>query len=158
MLTGMRALSIMQPWCSAIAFGGKRVENRTWRAPPWAIGTMIAIHASRKPDIAARPPSGESWPEHRMHLGALIAVAALSGCHLSPDFGGTCGATRPLCSPWAVRDQYHWLLENVRPLAEPVPCRGALGLWRLPEDVEQAVRMQIKSRDVTATQPSKSVK
>ena len=140
----VRALSITQPWAAAIAYGTKRVENRTWTAPRWAIGQVIAVHASKKPDVCARPPAGESWPaEHRMHLGAVIAVATLAGCHLSPDFGGTCGATRTLCSPWAARDQYHWLLSDVRPLPEPVPCRGMLGLWRLPEDVEKAVRAQL---------------
>lgn len=147
MVTWMRCLSVQQPWAAAIAYGPKRVENRTWAAPGWALRTVIAIHASKKPDAGAMPPPGESWPEHhRMHLGAVIAVATLAGCHLSPDFGGTCGATRPLCSPWAVRDQYHWLLADVRPLAEPVPCRGALGLWRLPDEVEKAVRAQLEER------------
>jgi len=145
-LAGIRGLSIQQPWAAAIAYGAKRVENRTWAAPHWAIGQVIAIHASKKPDISARPPAGESWPERRMHLGAVVAVATITGCHLSPDFGGTCGATRPLCSPWSVRDQYHWLLTDVRPLAEPVPCRGMLGLWRLPDDVEKAARAQLEDR------------
>jgi hypothetical protein len=141
----MRALSIQHPWAAAIAYGTKTVENRTWAALRWTIGQTIAIHASKKPDVGARPPSGESWPGHRMYLGAVIAVATLTGCHLSPDFGGTCGATRPLCSPWAARDQYHWLLADVRPLATPVPCRGMLGLWRLPDDVEKAVRAQLEA-------------
>lgn len=70
------------------------------------------------------------------------------------------GATLPLgvphhgvgCDPWAVRGQFHWELDDVRPLPDPVPCRGALGLWRLPEDVEKAVREQLEAaRDVTAT-------
>lgn len=140
----IRAISIQHPWAAAIAYGTKRVENRTWTAPRWAIGQTIAIHASKKPDIAARPPAGESWPmDHRMHLGAVIAVAELVGCHLSPDFGGTCGATRPLCSPWAERDAYHWQLADVQPLPDPVPCRGMLGLWRLPDEVEKAVRAQL---------------
>src|ERR1700689_3592115 len=99
----MRALSIQHPWCAAIAYGTKRVENRSWAAPRWITGETIALHAGKKPDIGARPPAAESWPERRMPLGAVIAVATVAGCHLSPDFGGTCGATRPLCSPWAVR-------------------------------------------------------
>jgi ASCH domain len=147
MVTWMRGLSVQQPWAAAIAYGPKTVENRTWPAPGWALRTMIAIHASKKPDISARPPDGESWPmAQRMHLGAVIAVATLAGCHLSPDFGGICGATRPLCSPWSARDQYHWLLADVRPLPEPVPCRGMLGLWRLPENVEKAVRARLEEQ------------
>ncbi len=28
-----------------------------------------------------------------------------------------------------------WHLTNVRLLDEPIPCRGNVGMWRLPEDV-----------------------
>jgi len=150
----MRALSIRQPYAWAIAIGAKPVENRTWGT---AYRGLIAIHASKtRPDrsdvenyliLDAVEACGFEIDEAASGQGVIVAVAGLSGCHLSPDFGGTCGATRPLCSPWAVRDQYHWLLENVRPLAEPVPCRGALGLWRLPDDVEKAVRKQMEGSD-----------
>ena len=158
----LRALSVQHPWAAAIAYGTKRAENRTWAAPRWAIGQTIAIHASKKPDIAARPPAGESWPvDRKMHLGAVIAVAELAGCHHSDDCMlrtvTIASPGRPSCSVWAVSGQYHWLLTDVRPLAEPVPCRGALGLWRLPEDVEETVREQLGVRDVTATQPGESV-
>lgn len=148
----MRALSIMQPWAAAIAYGAKRTENRTWRAPRWIIGETIAIHAGKRADLGARPPVGEAWPGRRMHLGSVIAVAVVAACHLSPDFGGTCGATRPLCSPWSVADQYHWLLADVRPLAEPVPCRGMLGLWRLPDEVEKLVRAQLGAQSEASTE------
>lgn len=68
--------------------------------------------------------------------GAIVAVAELVDAH--PDAG--------CCRPWG-ESQYseasgrvrtvvnHLVLEEIRPLAEPVPCRGALGLWRLPEDI-----------------------
>lgn len=36
-----------------------------------------------------------------------------------------------------------WELVDLHVLPEPVPARGALGLWRLPEDVELAVRAQL---------------
>lgn len=50
------------------------------------------------------------------------------------------------CGPWAARGQYHWRLANVRALPEPVPCKGALGLWTLPDDVEAAVAAQLGER------------
>jgi ASCH domain len=146
----IKGLSIRQPWTWAIACAGKTVENRTW-------GTeyrgLLAIHASktrpRQEDldsdliIDAVEACGFVIDEAASGSGAIVAVAELSGCHLSPDFGGTCGATRPLCSPWAVRDQYHWVLTDVRRLPVPVPCKGALKLWTLPGDVERAVLDQI---------------
>lgn len=144
----MRGLSIQQPWAAAIAYGTKRVENRTWTVPLWIIGQTIAIHASKKPDISARPPVGESWPDRKMHLGAVIAVARVTAdCHHSDECMFPAGAVPPGllsgCSPWAVRGQFHIELASVRPLADPVPCKGALGLWRLPGDVEKAVREQL---------------
>jgi hypothetical protein len=143
----MRALSIQHPWGAAIAYGTKRVENRTWPAPRWAIEQMIAIHASKKPDISARPPAGESWPmERRMYLGAVIALAEVAGCHHSDECMLPANIALPGagCSRWAVRGQFHIELANVRPLPDPVPCKGMLGLWRLPEDVEKAVRVQLE--------------
>lgn len=158
MASELRALSIQHPWAAAIAYGAKTVENRTWPAPRWAIGQVIAIHASKKPDISARPPAGESWPtERKMHLGAVIALAKVTGCHHSdecmmPEIALPASG-RTGCSPWAVRGQFHIELADVRPLPEPVPCKGALGLWRLPEDVEKAVRAQL-SEDENHDRPA----
>jgi len=59
------------------------------------------------------------------------------------EYGGLIPDTGGMCSPWAVIGQYHWQLANVRPLAEPVPCKGALKLWCLPGDVEKLVRAQL---------------
>jgi ASCH domain len=152
MTAELRALSIQHPWAAAIAYGTKRVENRAWTAPRWVIGQVIAIHASKKPDISARPPAGEEWPmERMMHLGAVLAVAKVTGCHHSDECMLPVSALptsgRTGCSPWAVRGQFHVELANVRPLPEPVPCRGALGLWRLPEDAEKLVREQMERED-----------
>jgi hypothetical protein len=40
------------------------------------------------------------------------------------------------CAPWGQRgSRAHLVLENPRPLPEPIPCRGQLGLWMPPQDV-----------------------
>ena len=81
-----------------------------------------------------------------MPFGAVVAVANVTGCHsgdLETVFGDGNGGLRPPCSPWAIPGQWHIELADVRPLPEPVPAKGALGLWRLPEDVEKAVREQL---------------
>lgn len=36
------------------------------------------------------------------------------------------------------------VLAGVRPSPRAVPSRGALGLWRLPEDVEKAARAPLE--------------
>jgi hypothetical protein len=79
-------------------------------------------------------------------LGAVVAVAALvdiCGKAFADPAPITCG-----CGPWAARGQYHWRLANVRLLGEPVPCKGALGLWTLPDDVEAGVVAQLGERVV----------
>jgi hypothetical protein len=43
--------------------------------------------------------------------------------------------------------QWHWELTDVRPLAGPVPCRGAQRLWGLPIDVEAAARAQLTTEE-----------
>jgi hypothetical protein len=146
----VRALSIMQPWADAIVLGTKRVENRSWQAPHWIAGQEIALHASRRPDSGAEPPPGEQWPVDlidRARFGAVLGVATIIGCHPQYHICNPTGIPATVCSPWAVWGQCHWILENVRLLAEPVPCKGALGLWRLPEDVEAAVRAQLPARE-----------
>jgi len=141
----MRALTIKQPWLHAIMSGAKPVENRTWPAPAGVIGQVIALHASKRYDYGAPFPPGTvtpGWEPGELPLGAVAAVATVAGCH---PLYHICNPEGPVtvCSPWAVWGQCHWLLADVRPLSEPVPCRGMLGLWRLPEEVEKAVRAQL---------------
>jgi activating signal cointegrator 1 len=39
--------------------------------------------------------------------------------------------------------RYGWPLANNRPLARPVPCRGAFGLWAIPIDVQTEISRQL---------------
>ena len=104
-------------------------------------------HLGRKPRDAA------NWPP-KLALGAVVAVATLAGCHRF-DWDEFCGysgdwsetSRHPgLCSPYAALGvDWHWELSDVHPLPEPVRCRGMLGLWRLPGDVEETVRKQLEA-------------
>lgn len=41
---------------------------------------------------------------------------------------------------WDVLGQWHWRLDDVRVLDEPVPCKGRQGLWRPhPDDAQTAI-------------------
>lgn len=163
------ALTVKAPWSHFIAHCGKTVENRSWRMDyrgdlaihagaysGWdknAETSPVALEAWKRwvpkwttPGLPAAPLTRADAYSH-FTFGAVIAVAEVTGCHHSDDCthprhlihpGGSTG-----CSPWAVRGQWHIELAEVRPLADPVSCRGKLGLWRLPEDVEKAVRAQL---------------
>jgi hypothetical protein len=128
----MFALSIQQPWAWCITHGTKRVENRTWRPSPRHVGQRFAIHAAKKLDEESRQDlmaDGHTLPLlGHYELGAIVGVATLVRI-----------ATSAEALP---EDQYAWwggpvglVLADVVPV-DGIPCRGALGFWPLPADVE----------------------
>lgn len=121
----MYALTIWQPWATAIALGPKRVENRTW-APHSGLkpGDRLIIHAAaRKPTINDCEGVMELWPElparEELPLGAAVAIATYRGARhcdwVDPWASG------PVC----------WGLDDINALPAPVPMRGRQGLWTL---------------------------
>ena len=123
----VKALSVRQPWAWAIIQGGKDIENRR---RPTHIRETIAIHASLSPardwGMPARvrnPPPEEEWVR-----GAILGFVDLVDCverHHSKWFEGPCG----------------YVLTNPRPLRTPIPCKGALGFWRVPARVLRRCRV-----------------
>ena len=155
----MRALTLTQPWAGLVASGIKLVENRP-RAmiKPDDFGVPFALHASREihPEVYNRiaeidPPqdirlvsADAPWPRLSRITSAVIAVATIL-CAV--------GDHDPLDSILGKQwrgNQRRWyfgpvgyLLRDVRALETPIPCRGRLGFWTLPPDVESAVRAQL---------------
>lgn len=97
--------------------------------------------------------------EHRgerawLPRGVVIGVVDLTGSHRSkrsmtrsclgePVCFDDTTPTGRLCSPWAMPDHHHLVLEDPRPLARPIPAKGRLGLWRPDTDLEAAIRDQL---------------
>ena len=148
----MLSITVRPPWSWAIAHSTKRIENRVWERP---FRGALAIHAGKGWDEDGQdsPLVRQAWRDagHDLRaltpnnagitLGAVVAVAELvdiCGAQVRPYIPSDCG-----CGPWAARGQYHWKLANVRPLPEPVSCRGFQQLWTLPDDVEAAVVAQL---------------
>jgi hypothetical protein len=133
---------------------GLAMERRSvqWMPDGEKFATLFASQAEwdawRLWHLGGRNPrDNANWPP-KLALGAVVAVARVTGSHLHRT-GVPCGdgsyAYGILCSPWAQPDQWHWQLTEVRPLAEPVPCKGSLALgWPLPDDVDHQVRAQLK--------------
>jgi len=44
----MYAITLWQPWATAMAAGFKTIETRPWPAPKNLIGQRIAIHAAKR--------------------------------------------------------------------------------------------------------------
>lgn len=140
----MKALTVQQPWAWAIMHGGKLAENRTQN---WKYRGPLAIHAGmRYSDRGMNSPlvqkaatgrtgpgcwdSGIVTPPAWTTQGAILGTVDLVDVH--PDTG--------CCKPWGEsgyaeyggrtrRLVTHLVLENPRPLAVPIACKGALGLW-----------------------------
>ena len=143
----MKALTLIQPWAWCITHAGKRVENRTWPPPAPLLGERFAIHAgvsrsgAETVDHLAEQGIVVTGP---VHFGAIVATVQLVG--VSRDLGPMtiadgCDARRILAlamTQWRM-GPIGWVLDDVRVLSEPVPCRGAQGLWTLPADVERLV-------------------
>lgn len=113
-------LTLRQPWASAIAYGTKRIENRAW---PTDHRGLILIHAGRTLDPNAHDaPLARPFLRRPYPKGAIVAVARLDGCHTDDGW----------CTLWSKPGHYHWRLSTVTPLAAPLPCPGARGLWTPP--------------------------
>lgn len=132
----MRALTVRQPYAHAIIRGGKHTENRT-HLPRWRglTGETIAIHAGLQ-WTNQRATNSDAWDildrldRHAMRYGAIIGTVRITDTHWSD---GDC------CDPWGEHGTgiCHLSIDNPRP-CDPIPMRGALGLWRVPDD---AVRL-----------------
>jgi hypothetical protein len=116
----MKCLSVRQPWASAIISGVKRVENRSRRTSHRG---RLAIHAAQRDDAPDLPAD--------LPRGAVIGTVDVIDCvHIDdapPELRDDPHAT----GPWL------WVLDDPRPFAEPVSLRGMLGLFDVPDDLEQ---------------------
>jgi hypothetical protein len=94
--------------------------------------------------LGRKPRDEANWPP-KLALGAVVGTAVITGCHREgdPECQGDPRTAGCLCSIWAGLGRWHWQLgDEVRPLAQPVLCKGRQKLWPLPEAVEAAVRKQ----------------
>lgn len=138
----MQALTVRSPWAWAIARGWKPVENRSREFPRSLVGVPIALHAGLGQDETPLPVSGATealraalaGADPICARGAVIAVVRFGPSHPHQDGHS--------CSPWAMGSGWHWPIVSVAPLAQPAPCRGALGFWRLRGAALAAVQDQ----------------
>lgn len=155
----MRVLTVRQPWAWAIIHGGKDVENRSRNIAGFYRGP-VAIHAGlarpEQHNMASRAHRAAHGGETPTDLvfGAIIGVVDLTDAHLSRLARGATTSGQPmcfndgtpigrLCSPWAMTWFYHLVVANPRPLAQPIPAKGRLGLWRPDDELRAAIAEQL---------------
>ena len=136
----IKAITLTQPWASAIALGFKQYETRNW---PTDYRGQLLIHASKrwtKEEVRFQAEAvhhlrcefGCDDPrvlafEANPVLGAVVAVAELIACYPIQ--------TAPRLSRMEqflgdfTPGRFAWQLARVTRLATPYSCRGFQGLW-----------------------------
>ena len=132
----IRGITLWRPWGWAIFHAGKDVENRGARFPAPPVDSWLAIHNGLTWDAvnaeAMEDEFGLTVPPADEHpSGVIIGVARVEA---------VTRGTRYRESRWYMGDTGLWLAEAT-PIA-PVACRGAQGLWALPESVLAQVRVE----------------
>ncbi len=127
----MKALTLTQPWASLVALGHKRIETRSWSTN---YRGALYIHAAKGFPRYARDFAGEEWAIGRLPaelpLGVLVATARLVDVRPTEGVASTISALERRFGDYCP-GRYAWLLEDIEPLADPIPWRGALGLFNV---------------------------
>lgn len=162
----MKALSLWQPWASAIVAGYKKIETRHWKT--YYRGPIL-IHAA-KTDMGIKDYQSmltktlDNRGKYRgvghfrymntvydLPRGAIVAVAKLADVKtVLPDFTKRLSVQEKF---WGNYDnlRYAWMLEDIEPLS-PLPYRGRQGLFEIdprsfpPEEFEKVEKYLPKSR------------
>lgn len=158
----LRGLSLLQPWASLIAAGAKTIETRSWGT---SYRGQVAIHASRRftreqwtlclerefseaLDLHFPSPHQDT---HGLPVGCVVAVARVQWTERTDLFDTLIDDLIQRAEKERAFGDYSdgrwaWFLADVRPLPEPIPCKGALGLWAVPaagrEQIEAALRQE----------------
>ncbi|NJN54505.1 MAG: hypothetical protein HC804_06980 [Anaerolineae bacterium] len=154
----MKALTVRQPWAWAIINAGKDNENRNWHTNfrgrvfihaaigmthdeyEWAVEEIrdktrvikVPHTPIKLPVLIARwglfsSHDVEIPTYNQLIRGAIIGAVEIINCVQESD------------SPW-FEGKYGFVLARPEPLLEPLPCKGALGFWNIPENVEFQIR------------------
>ena len=126
------------PLAVMIATGIKQWENRAAMPnPPCGQCAMSCSKSSDAKEYAnflawaerIFPPTAfavlPAWPQVASWRGKLVALCDYEAGYVAP-------------SPPVWNEGYPvwWHLTNVRLLDEPVPCRGNVGMWHLPDEIK----------------------
>jgi hypothetical protein len=158
----VKAISLWQPWASAIALGAKRIETRDWAT---SYRGPLAIHAAKrciKSEFEEFEDSCEwkgaldrgPFPFDVLDLslepfGCIVAVCRLAQCYPTHAIADHLlhetqyrEWDKDRCYGWTEYNmgnfgpgRFGWILEDVRPLAKPIPFRGAQRLFEVPDSI-----------------------
>lgn len=125
----MRALSLTQPWATAIAIGLKQWETRSW---PTSFRGQVAIHAAK-----GFPRWAKDFAEQKrladLPLGSIVCIANLTQCRQTQTLVSELSPEEQEWGDYS-EGRYAFKLENIRVLKQPIIATGALGFWAVQLD------------------------
>jgi len=141
----VKILTLTQPWATLVAIGAKTYETRNWST---SFRGPIGIHAAKGlagmdshqfQRLCNTPPFWDVLQHTEYAAGMVLSQLLPRGAIIAVCTLVDVVPTRAI--PWGVLSQHElafgdysagrfaWELRNVRRLSEPIPARGALGLW-----------------------------
>jgi len=127
------AVTVQQPYASAIALGYKSLETRDWM--PQYRGALV-IHAGKVLDttVIARPDLMEFFhlvgvSLFKLPLGAAVCICDLHAVYRTEDLEGKISDQERMFGNYAP-GRSAWHLKNVRAFNPPIKARGQQGLWK----------------------------
>ncbi len=123
----MKAISIQRPWPEAIMRREKPIECRNWATK---YRGRILIHVALKP--WALYLFNESYYEVS---GALIGTVELVRIKEYYGKNSFFNDTQLHLIPMGNHTKFGWFLKNPIRFKEPIPYRGQLGLFEVPDEI-----------------------
>ena len=130
--TTMRAISVPQPFASAILYGIQTIVNRTAEASLPPAGAWFALHASRKDASNGRALFADAWVQRtqkplvlaQLPKGAILGFVHVAHC-----------VQKERCNASFALGPYCFLVDDVLALDTPYHIPGQQGLWEVPQQV-----------------------
>lgn len=125
----VKGITLWQPWAWCITDLpediAKRLENRGW--PPWPLVRFLAIHAGSTYHKASATSISDTLgidvpTRSQIVMKSIVGICRIAGCVTESDDQWFAGP-------------YGWVLSDVVRLPEPIPFKGAQGLWQIPTPI-----------------------
>jgi hypothetical protein len=133
----MKALTLHQPFASAILLGYKKIETRSWKTN---YRGMLAIHAAKGfPKYARiftkREQKNDRLPQsiEKLSFGAIIGFVSIFDMQRVEDVRFNISKIERTYGDYS-NGRWAWILRTIIPI-EPISCRGYQRLWTIPDDI-----------------------
>ena len=139
----MRALTLTQPWATAVARGLKHWETRSWCT---GFRGTVAIHAAKR-----FPKFEQEFAKEKGIFSApiseIVCICDLTACYPTRSMGYFID---PDSEEWGWGDysegRYAFKLDNVFRLLPGVTAKGSLGFWTVNTELEKQIMSAVEAR------------